>query len=250
MFCKVKIKEKNYNCYYETYGDKNKPPLVLLHGWGVDSSIFNNIIDKLNYYCILIDFIGFGKSDKPIEAFSVDDYVIQVNSIINHLKIQNYSVLGHSFGGRVAIKYNYYYNINSLILSDSAGIKKTNMRLKKKIIKYKILKRIYYLTSKEKYQLLIENSGSRDYKALSPIMKQTMNKVIKEDLKKYCLHRRTKTLLLWGINDSETPLKDGYTFYNLYEQSRMIIFYKSGHFPHLDEQEKFIRAVNDIFNVW
>ena len=59
-------------------------------------------------------------------------------------------------------------------------------------------------------------------------MKQTMNKVIKEDLKKYCLHRRTKTLLLWGINDSETPLKDGYTFYNLYEQSRMIIFYKSG----------------------
>ena len=146
MFYKVRIKENNYNCYYETYGDKSKPPLVLLHGWGVDSSIFKNILNDLDYYCILIDFIGFGKSDNPIEAFSIDDYVIQVNSIINHLKIQNYSILGHSFGGRVAIKYNYYYNINSLILSDSAGIKKTNLQLKKKILKYKILRKyiIYY----------------------------------------------------------------------------------------------------------
>ena len=250
MFYKVRIKENNYNCYYETYGDKSKPPLVLLHGWGVDSSIFKNILNDLDYYCILIDFIGFGKSDDPIEAFSVDDYVIQVNSIINHLKIQNYSILGHSFGGRVAIKYNYYYNINSLILSDSAGIKKTNLKLKKKILKYKILKKVYYLLSKEKYNNLVENSGSRDYKILSPIMKQTMNKVIKEDLRKYCINRRTKTLLLWGINDSETPLKDGYTFYNLYEDSRMIIFYKSGHFPHLDEQDKFVRVVNNILNVW
>jgi len=246
MFCKVKIKEKDYSCYYETYGDETKPPLVLLHGWGVDSSIFKNIIPKLNYYCILIDFIGFGKSDEPKECFTIDDYVMQVHLMVNCLKIRNFTLLGHSFGGRVAIKYNYYYNINNLILSDSAGIKKISKTLKRKIFKYKIKKKFYYIFSKKKYKDLIEKSGSRDYKVLSPIMKQTMNKVIKEDLKKYCIHRRTKTMILWGINDTETPLKDGYTFYNLYENSRMVIFYKSGHFPHLDEADKFIRVINDV----
>ena len=53
-------------------------------------------------------------------------------------------------------------------------------------------------------------------------MKQTMNKVIKEDLKKYCIHRRTKTIILWGIHDTETPLKNGYDFYYLFENSRMV----------------------------
>ena len=248
MFCKVRIKERDYSCYYETYGDINNPPLVLLHGWGVDSSIFKNVIPHLNYYCILIDFIGFGKSDEPKDVFSVDDYVLQVYLMLEHLKIKNFTLLGHSFGGRVAIKYNYYYNINHLILSDSAGIRNINKALKTKIIKYKLLKKIYYIFSKEKYNKLIENSGSRDYKILSPIMKQTMNKVIKEDLKKYCIHRRTKTIILWGIHDTETPLKNGYDFYYLFENSRMVIFYKSGHFPHLDESEKFIRVVNDVTN--
>ena len=245
MFCKIKINENTYNCYYETYGDIKNPPLVLLHGWGVDSSIFKNIIPSLHYYCILIDFIGFGKSDQPKTPFTLNDYVTQINKMLLKLKVKNYSMLGHSFGGRVAIKYNYYYNINYLILSDSAGIKRNNIKLRTKILKYKLLKKIYYITSKTKYNELISNSGSRDYKLLSPVMKQTMNKVIKEDLKKYCKNRKTKTLLLWGLYDEETPLKDGYLFNNLFENSRIIIFYKSNHFPHLDEKDKFIRLVND-----
>lgn len=250
MFQKIKIQNHEYNCYYETFGDSKNQPLVLLHGWGVDSNIFKNIIEPLEYYIITLDFIGFGKSDTPLNPFTVDDYVTQVHELLKNLKIKNCILLGHSFGGRVAIKYNYYYNIDKLILVDSAGIRKKNKKTRKKIIKYKLKKLIYSIFNKKKYQELINNSGSRDYKNLTPIMKQTMNKVLKEDLKKYCLKRRTPTVILWGINDRETPLEDGYTFHKLFNISRMVIFYKSGHFPHLDESPKFIRVLNEVKNDW
>jgi len=173
MYCKVKIKEHNYNCYYETNGDETKAPLVLLHGWGVDSKIFDNIVKELNYYIITIDFIGFGKSDIPITPFKLEDYISQVHQILSYLKITHFILLGHSFGGRVAIKYNYYYNVSKLILVDTAGIKHWSYSLCKRILKYKILKKIYFFTNKTKYEYLIKNSGSRDYKILTPIMKQT-----------------------------------------------------------------------------
>lgn len=246
MFCTVNIKNQEYNCFYKTNEKKDLPPLVILHGWGVDSSIFDNIINELNYYVIVIDFIGFGKSDQPKVAFSLEDYVNQIDQIIKKLKLKHITLLGHSFGGRVAIKYNYYYNLDNLILVDSAGIRHRSMSLYKKIIKYKFLKKVYFIFNKEKYNELINNSGSRDYKILTPIMKQTMNKVIRVDLKKYCMSTRTNTFLLWGKNDSETPISDAFVLYKTFYQSRLIVFYRSGHFPHLDEPEKFIKLVNRV----
>ena len=78
-------------------------------------------------------------------------------------------------------------------------------------------------------------------------MKQTMNKVIKVDLKKYC-HSPTKTLILWGINDTETKINDAYTFYNIFKNARLIQFYHSSHFPFLTEEKKFIRVVNEVLD--
>ena len=77
MYCKVKINNHHYNCYYETNGLENKEPLVLLHGWGVDGSNFKNIIYNLEYYVIIIDLIGFGRSDQPVTPFKLEDYVSQ-----------------------------------------------------------------------------------------------------------------------------------------------------------------------------
>ena len=165
-------------------------------------------------------------------------------NLIKQLKLSNITLLGHSFGGRVAIKYNYYYNLKKLILVDAAGIKHKSLKIYKEIIKYKILKKILLYINKQKYLDLIKNSGSRDYKILSPVMKQTMNNIIKEDLRKYCTSTRTRTLIIWGLKDNETSISDGYTYYNIFYSSRLVVFYNSGHFPHLDETEKFIKVIN------
>lgn len=247
MFCQVKIKNNKYNVYYEIYNDKTKHPLILLHGWGVDSSIFQEIIPKLNYYVIVLDFIGFGKSDQPLNPLTLEDYVSEVAQVVKYLHLKDYYILGHSFGGRVAIKYNYYYDIRGLILVDSAGIKHSPLKLKYKIYSYKIKKIIYKIFNERKYQKLITESGSSDYKALSSVMKQTMTKVIKVDLKKYCASP-TYTLIIWGINDAETKVSDGYKYFQLFTNSRLIQFYHSGHFPFIDEEQKFTRVINEVID--
>ena len=84
MYCDIKIKDKIYKCFYETNNKYDLQPLILLHGWGVDSSIYNNIIEKLNYYVITFDFLGFGKSDNIETVFNLNDYVSQLTQIINY----------------------------------------------------------------------------------------------------------------------------------------------------------------------
>ena len=59
---------------------------------------------------------------------------------------------------------------------------------------------------------------------------------------------RVSSILKERHADLVTHYPHGYDFYYLFENSRMVIFYKSGHFPHLDESEKFIRVVNDVTN--
>ena len=44
MYCNIKIKNSDYNCYFNTNNKTNLQPLILLHGWGVDSLIYQNII--------------------------------------------------------------------------------------------------------------------------------------------------------------------------------------------------------------
>ena len=86
MYCEIKIKNYKYKCYYISNDKLDKKPLLLLHGWGVDSQTFAEIIDKLDNFVVCIDFIGFGKSDIPLEPFTLEDYVSQVNQVITFLK--------------------------------------------------------------------------------------------------------------------------------------------------------------------
>ena len=181
---------KNLEINYEVHGTKT--PIILLHGWGTNINTFNNLINYLkdDYTVYAIDLPGFGKSNEPKFPFKLDDYVRFLEIYIKELQIENPIILGHSFGGRIAIKYaSKNQNISKLILVDSAGIKK-RLTLKKKfqIIKYKFLK-MYYRKTKNvtKYNQLIKVSGSPDYASATNVMKGTMIKVIKEDLKRYLI---------------------------------------------------------------
>ena len=75
-----------------------------------------------------------------------------------------------------------------------------------------------------------------------------MTNILREDVKKYCKISRIKVLIMWGLYDNQTPIKDGYKFLALFYNSRLLIFYKSNHFPHLTETEKFINAINCDYN--
>ena len=240
---------KEININYEIHG--TGPYLLLLHGWGQHSGTFENVVKRLkeNYTIITVDFCGFGINDEPFTPLTLNDYVDHIASLINYLKLYNLTILGHSFGGRVAIRYASKYNLEKLILVDAAGIKRFNFKTFIKVLKYKFLKTIYRMFSKAQLQTLMANSGSSDYKKATPIMKKTMSNVIKVNLIKDLSKIKAKTLILWGYNDKVTPFSDSRIMENKIKNSRLVTFLHSGHFPYIDEEEKFIKIMKGELDV-
>lgn len=240
------------NIFYEQVGEGD--PVILLHGWGTNHHTFNALskLLKSKYKVYNLDLPGFGNSKEPTQPFNVSNYVTILKSFIKDLNIENPIIFGHSFGGRIAIKYAGEGNsINKLVLIDSAGIRPRQTILTKlKIMRYKFLKYFYKKTKNiNKYNQLISVSGSRDYQAATPIMKGTLSLVIREDLKKYLSKINCETLIIWGKDDHETPYKDGIKMNQLIKNSGLVTFDNTGHFPYLEKKQSFLLVIAKYLEV-
>ena len=238
----MNYKYDKLNINYDIVGSGD--PIILLHGWGTNYHTFLNLTNEIKekYTVFLIDLPGFGLSDEPNKVYNLDNYVNFLKTFIEELQIESPIILGHSFGGRIAIKYAALYNnISKLILVDSAGIKKKlSIRQKLKIIKYKILKRYYRLTRNiEKYNELTKTNGSIDYINSTDIMKGVLSKIVKEDLKKCLKKINIETLIIWGKDDLVTPYKDAIIMNKLLKNSGLVTIENAGHFPYLERRKYF-----------
>lgn len=67
-----------------------------MHGWGVDSSCFDDLMDSLKekYQVFAIDLPGFGKSVEPSDYYVLEDYVGLVEQFVNDKKLANPIILG------------------------------------------------------------------------------------------------------------------------------------------------------------
>jgi len=189
--------------------------------------------------------IGFGESHEPYRPYNLNDYCIFLEQFIKDFNINNPIIIGHSFGGRIGIKYaSRNNNIKKLILINAAGIKQKSLKRSLLVLKYKIKKKYYQLTRNFiKYNKLINNSGSNDYINSSSIMKATLSKVVKEDLKKDMKKIKTKTLIIWGKNDTVTPYKDAIKINKLIENSQLIAL-DTDHFSYIKKENDVINNIN------
>ena len=100
-----KAKINNLELAYAHRG--NGTPLVLLHGYPLDHSIWNNVADLLEdqFDLILPDLRGFGGSSTVDTPYTMDDYASDVAGLLDHLGIQKTAIAGHSMGGYVALAF-------------------------------------------------------------------------------------------------------------------------------------------------
>jgi len=231
---------------YLKFGNSNNF-LVFLHGWGADKNSFLWIKDYFpDYSTIFVDFPGFGESPEPERDYKVFDYVLKLKEILDDYYIEKLVVVGHSFGGRVAIKFSFMFQNDYLdyrvCLVDSAGLKpKRGLRYYYKIFKYKILKKINDNFSTPNNNLIdLSKYGSKDYISLSPTMKKTFKNIVNEDLTCYAKYIKVKTLIVWGSRDRETKLYMAKKLNKIIKNSTLKIIKDAGHFSFLDDKKQFM----------
>ncbi|MCX8095055.1 MAG: alpha/beta hydrolase [Caldisericia bacterium] len=244
----------NLKIYYEIYGDGK--PILFFHGWGGNTNSLypiSNIL-KNEYKVILIDFPGFGKSDIPYRSFNGEDYKNLILKFIDYLNLKDYTIIGHSFGGRIGIRVaaNRKSEIKGLILIDSAGIRdKKTLKQRFSENTFKFFKKIIIKTIKGEKQEKLLNSlrkifGSKDYKSVDGVMRDTLVKIVNEDLLPIMKEVETKTLIIWGENDKELPLKHAYLIKENIKNSKLVIIKNAGHFPYLNNLSKTIYEIKNF----
>lgn len=242
----------NSKIHYNVQGKGKK--LLLLHGWGCDIKIFKPLMPyfEQHFETYSIDFPGFGQSPEPEKAWTNDDYVALTRQFIAELNIDNPIVLGHSFGGRIAIKLATQIPFNKLILTGSAGIKPTrSAAYYVKIYSYKLLKNLANVPLlsfllKPLQETYIQNMGSSDYKNATDVMRQTLSNVVNTDLQTEMPKIKTPTLLIFGENDTATPPEYGKIMEQLISGSGLVVMKNTGHYTFLDQTAQFT-AILDSF---
>lgn len=232
------------NCI--TFGLKKNPAVLFLHGWGgsVDSWVYYaKNFAHFGFFCVVVDFPGFGKSKEPEAAYSVGDYAQEVENLIAELGLNSVSVIGHSFGGRVAIMLasNKKIKVDKLVLVDSAGvIPRRGFGYFVKVKRYKRLKR--QVQEGRLPKEVLNNFGSEDYRCLSDVMKATFVKVVNEDLLVHAKNIDCETILIWGKFDKDTPLYMAKKLNRAIKDSRLVVL-PAGHYSYLEQVEPFIDEV-------
>lgn len=148
------LEHKSANIFYSVIGTGE--PIVLLHGFLENSTMWVNLIEELSRknQVIVLDLLGHGKSDCLGYVHTMEDFAYAVKAILNHLEISTYKIIGHSLGGYVALALAKLEpaNIKSLCLMNSTPEVDTKDRI---IIRNRAIK-----TAKNHYESLVSMSIS------------------------------------------------------------------------------------------
>ncbi len=249
----MKIKVKGLNINYIQEGEGYD--IILLHGWGCSIETMIPILNILkdSARITVLDLPGFGESDKPKQPINSYEYTEIVNEFIEKIGIKTANILGHSHGGRIGIILSSKYpeKVNKLVLIDSAGIiPKRSLKYYFKVYSFKLLKKIYLKLNKNdkrKLQKFYKKYGSEDYKNSEGIMRQTMVKVINDNLEPLLEKIKAPTLLIWGEEDDSTPLYMAKIMEKKIKDSGLVLIEKGGHYSYIDDMPKFKGALKYFF---
>lgn len=240
-------------CHYKQAGQGRD--VLLLHGWGGEADSFLPLFDALKGFCRVtaIDFAGHGKSGKPpAEGWSVTEYMQWTVGVIQALGISPCDIAAHSFGGRVSILLcaTHPHLVRKLVLTGAHGIVgKRTLRQRCRSRLYKILRAIAGILpgGKALRERLANRFGSADYRALDEDMRKTFVKVVNQDLREYLPKIQSPTLLVWGSEDTATPLWFGQVMEKEIPDAGLVVYEGCGHFAYLERAADFHRVVSHFF---
>ena len=253
--------EPNVNVFVEDLNPDSNEIILFLHGWPGSHKLFEYQFDELGrsgFRCIGPDQRGFGDSDKPISGYDYDTLSDDVRCVIDKLGLKNITLVGHSTGGAIAVRYmarHQGYGVSKLVLCAAAApslikrpyfpygqttetvldiIKGTYQDRPKMLRGFGDIFFYQYITqafSDWFFQLGLEAAGW----ATAEIAMTWIEDELFDDLK----HIHVPTLIMHGIHDKVClfPLAEAQNAG--IKNSKLIAFDESGHGLFYDQKDKF-----------
>lgn len=245
IFVRIQIGALDVNYLDEGPADAGEA-VVFLHGWGANITLYRPIFSLIaeRKRVAAPDLPGFGESAEPDRPWEVRDFADFVIDFIQALGLQKVMLFGHSHGGRAALdiaaRETLPFTLTRMVLMDSAGVlpqKTLWQKLKQR--QYKIARTVLSLPPvKALYPDALENlrraRGSADYQNASPLMRQTLVKVVNTSMEWAMPKVKVPVLLIWGENDTATPLSNGERMEELIPGAGLVKIPRAGHFPYVD----------------
>lgn len=249
------LKSGRINAEISGSGEKN---VLLLHGWGGSTQSWLPVVRDLSGSCrvINVDFPGFGQSPEPEENWTVTEYAGQILEFTDELGIDRTDLIAHSFGGRVALKMSQLRPelVEKQVLTGCAGLIDEAQAKKggaahslSGLYDNALTRKLFGESGIEKIRNAVRSHfGSEDYKNASPRMREIFKLVIRQDLRDCLPCIKASTLLIWGENDTATPLWMGKEMEQRISDAGLVVFENCGHFAYLQQYSRFISIVKQF----
>ena len=203
------------------------PAVVALHGWARNGADFTAIVAGLD--AIAPHLPGFGTTDAPPTAWGSADYAELVAEAIR--PFAPVVILGHSFGGRVAVRLAAKYPelVTSLVLTGVplvrlAPVSKPALlfRVVRALAKARILPRSVLEKQRTKH-------GSADYNAAQGVMREVLVKVVNENYRDDLAVIDVPVRMVWGEHDTSAPTDAGRAASELLTNATFTVVPGEGH---------------------
>ena len=238
-------KINNVNVNYTMYGNKEGKTVVLLHGWGQNIEMMKPLGNPLQkeFNILIIDLPGFGKSEEPQTIWTLYDYVDLLRKLLDNLKITKPILIGHSFGGKIALLYASKYEVSKLVLFGSPYKKE----IKKLSLKTRLLKKAKKLPGTEKLaNFAKKHVGSEDYKSASITMRKILVEHVNLDLTEDVKRIKCPTLIIWGTKDEAVSPETAYELEELIDNSGVVMYENCSHYAYLENIKQTINVLNNF----
>ncbi len=253
------------------------PAILLLHGLGCDHTTWSPVIDVLarRYTVIAPDLLGHGQSAKPRADYSVGGYANGMRDLLTLLGVDKVTVVGHSFGGGVAMQFAYQFpeRTERLVLVGSGGLGA------------EVSPAIRAITTPGFHQVLgvltlpgVRQAGKLGLRSLQatgwkrtrdlgevaeifdsfkdPHARAAIRHVVRAvvDWKGQIVTMADRAYLteempmavVWGREDRVIPVRHASNAAALAPKARVEVIPNAGHFPHKDHPERFARILHDF----
>ncbi|MFZ2202010.1 MAG: alpha/beta hydrolase [Microgenomates group bacterium] len=237
--------------HYELINPKAETPVIVLHGWGQNSShwlpLAKKISDQFRLY--LLDLPGFGGTKNLAGGSGIPEYVKFVKNFAAKNNLKKITLVGHSFGGQIAAEFALKFPglLNKTIFIDAAIVRKRKLLTGLKILAAKIIKLPTLFLPGSLREKILTFSTPKDYAQANPYQRSVLKKILRQDIGAKVHLIKIPTEIIWGSEDKEISYQ-GKFLVEAIPSASLHIIYGADHSPQLGQPNKLAAILNQIFS--